>query len=442
VRLMDAGQPIELLRAIEQGRARQLRDDLARGLGARADDGPDDQALRSELNWLQRRWHQAVVAEQAEAGRLSSLQNELQAAESAWLRHRRMHAAARPAAGLGPAGIDLDEIHERLGPTRRMLVYHLDDVHWRACVVGGGQCVRRAGRVERLPQRLASLQLQLDTMRLPGAELGRYAWQRHERITGVLRSLYDDLIAPLAGDLVGASQLIVVPHRALHGLPFAALAEAGDSQLVRAEWVMAQSAASWLHCDRLPRRGGSPVLVVGAGSSRLPAVAAEAAAVAAAWPGEAELMLDEAATIERWTSQAPRAGTLHIACHASARRDNPAFSSLHLHDGVVTLDEVASMRLRADLVVLSACDTAVSRLAPGDEVLGLARGFLLAGARTVVATLWSVPDASTAGLMAGFHAACRAGAGPAAALREAQRQGAQRRPHPFHWAAFVVHGAG
>jgi CHAT domain-containing protein len=94
------------------------------------------------------------------------------------------------------------------------------------------------------------------------------------------------------------------------------------------------------------------------------------------------------------------------------------------------------------MVVLSACETAISRIAPGDEVQGLSRGFLAAGVPAVVASLWSVSDGSTAELMAAFYQGLMQGLLPAAALRRAQRTLVQQHPHPFHWAAFSVHGRG
>jgi CHAT domain-containing protein len=81
-------------------------------------------------------------------------------------------------------------------------------------------------------------------------------------------------------------------------------------------------------------------------------------------------------------------------------------------------------------------------VAPGDELLGLLRGFLLAGAPRVLSTYWTVDDASTAQLMAGFYAALLAGVRPAAALRTAQRTLAGDHPHPYHWAAFALHERG
>jgi CHAT domain-containing protein len=93
-------------------------------------------------------------------------------------------------------------------------------------------------------------------------------------------------------------------------------------------------------------------------------------------------------------------------------------------------------------VVLSACETGHSHVAPGDEVLGLVRAFTLAGAGTVLATLWPVDDSASALLAAEFHAALAAGARPAQALQAAQAAAAAAGEHPFHWAAFALHGHG
>jgi len=467
VRLVDeaGAPPWALLQAIERGRARHLHDELAwracegriaaHGSGGTGGTGKvDDQedVARLRLNWLQ---HQAALA-LAGGGpgghAAAALQQRLKAAETEWMqRERRAAAAQLPQFELGERSLaaraadppaELDAVITRLGPDRRLLVYHLDGECWRACIVGPGGCVRRDGRVPGLARRLGSLRLQLDAMRGLSCAGDRHAAQRLDRVTGLLRELHQDLIGPLADQLRGAGQLVIVPHRTLHALPFAALGDAAGPLLDRHELLLAHSVSAWLHAERRPAAAPGPALLFAAGSGQLPAVRAEVMAVAAGWPGGAEVLLDGQATLRCWAERAPQAGTLHLACHASARPDNPAFSGLHLHDGIVTLADVAAMRLRTGLVVLSGCDTMLSRIAPGDEVLGLARGFLLAGARSVVATLWSVRDAVTAELMADFHAACHTGARPPAAMRRAQRRLAERHPHPFYWAPFVVHGAG
>lgn len=452
VRLADSdGAPAaRLLQAIEQVRARSLHDDLGRRVGAESIADDAEEGLRQRLNWLQHQVQLIGAEGDPNPARGARLQAEAKAAETAWLRRQRRTAPVEPAGFTAPATaadglppLDLVELVARIGPRRCVLVYHLDGERWRACVVRASGVRRHAGRVPGLARRLSSLRLQLDTLRGPGAAEGRHAAQRLARVRHLLGALYQDLVAPLVPDLAGAEQLVIVPHRALHGLPFAALGDESTGRLLdHFDLVVAPSVTSWLHCERQPLQADASALVLGVGSRWLPAVSDEARAIAAVWPGRAKLLLDGDATLARWMQLAPHAGTLHLACHASARPDNPAFSCLQLHDGVVTLADVAAMNLRAGLVVLSACETMVSRLAPGDEVLGLARGFLLAGARSVVATLWSVPDASTAELMVDFHAACRDGLGPAAAMRQAQRRLSTRYPHPFYWAPFVVHGAG
>jgi CHAT domain-containing protein len=98
------------------------------------------------------------------------------------------------------------------------------------------------------------------------------------------------------------------------------------------------------------------------------------------------------------------------------------------------------MKLRARLVVLSACETGLGKLRGGDEITGLTRTFLTAGADTVVASLWQVSDDSTAMLMEEFYRQMEGGLTPAAALRESALAVRAKYPHPFYWAPFVVTG--
>jgi CHAT domain-containing protein len=107
--------------------------------------------------------------------------------------------------------------------------------------------------------------------------------------------------------------------------------------------------------------------------------------------------------------------------------------------GLLTAQEVMNLRLAADLVVLSACNTGRGRIT-GDGVLGLSRAFLAAGARSVIVTLWKIPDEPTAMLMHAFYEALNRGESPARALRQALLQLRDRYPSPFNWAAFVPVG--
>jgi CHAT domain-containing protein len=106
----------------------------------------------------------------------------------------------------------------------------------------------------------------------------------------------------------------------------------------------------------------------------------------------------------------------------------------------LSLYEIVGMKLRARLVVLSACETGLGKLQGGDEITGLTRTFLTAGADTVVASLWKVSDESTAMLMQEFYRRLGDGLAPAAALRESALAVRAKYQHPFYWAPFVVTG--
>jgi CHAT domain-containing protein len=110
-------------------------------------------------------------------------------------------------------------------------------------------------------------------------------------------------------------------------------------------------------------------------------------------------------------------------------------------DGLLTAEDVTGLDLLAtELVVLSACETGLGHVHVGEGVFGLRRAFVLAGAKTLVMSLWKVPDEPTRELMEDFYARLLAGAGRAAALRQAQLAMKAKYPHPFYWGAFICQG--
>lgn len=111
-------------------------------------------------------------------------------------------------------------------------------------------------------------------------------------------------------------------------------------------------------------------------------------------------------------------------------------------DGLVTAEKILGIRLLGtDLVTLSACETGFGDVKAGEGVFGLKRAFILAGARTVVLSLWSVPSRETTELMTEFYRLIAAGSTKAAALRQAQRTMLKKYPHPFYWGAFQLVGS-
>jgi CHAT domain-containing protein len=153
-----------------------------------------------------------------------------------------------------------------------------------------------------------------------------------------------------------------------------------------------------------------------------------------------QALVGEHATLAALQSQAASADVIHLACHAQFRHDNPRFSALHLQDGALTVELAEKLHLRACTVVLSACESGLSEQGGGDEMVGLVRAFLMAGAARVVATLWPVDDAATADFMAHFYGALMRGQAPSKALQQAQACMRQQWPEPYFWAAFTLYG--
>ena len=232
---------------------------------------------------------------------------------------------------------------------------------------------------------------------------------------------------------------MVVPHRALHYVPFHALYDGAAYAIERREICHTPSASVLRRCLTRPYRPIDRALLLGLPDAQIPRVRDEVRAIAAQFD-QAETLLDEQATPAALRQRAPGADAIHLACHGEFRPDNPLFSALHLSGGSLTVRDAYELNLQCELVALSACETGISAVSPGDDLAGLARGFFSAGAPTLLLSLWTVDDASTADLMAHFYRRLRAGARPAAALREAQRALLTRTPHPFFWSAFALFG--
>jgi CHAT domain-containing protein len=176
---------------------------------------------------------------------------------------------------------------------------------------------------------------------------------------------------------------------------------------------------------------------------RLPYAAQEARETAALFDGQ--VFLEDQATVTALRQAAPGCRILHLAAHGDFRPDNPLFSGLALADGWLTTLDIFSFRLRASLVTLSACQTGRNVVGGGDELLGLMRAFLSAGAASLVLTCWAVEDRSTARLMEAFYQKLAGGWTKGQALRHAQLQFLQGQEgadygHPYFWAPFFLVG--
>lgn len=294
--------------------------------------------------------------------------------------------------------------------------------------------------VERL---LRAFRLNLDAVeRDPEARLDRL----NEQARQILRRLHDRLIDDVI-DHRSSTPLVIVPHGLLHYLPFHALHN-GDRYLVERRPISyVPSAAIWEVCiGRAQRRLQAGALVLAhSHGGQLPFARTEAATVAAVL--DSPVHEEAAATRSVLESDGQHADIIHIAAHGRFRPDAPLFSHIELADGPLTAIDIFNLDLRASLVSLSACETGRAVLGGGDELVGLTRAFLYAGAAGLLVSQWRVDDRSTAMLMARFYHELLQGAGAAAALRSAQagmigfEHEDDRYSHPFFWAGFQFVGA-
>lgn len=301
--------------------------------------------------------------------------------------------------------------------------------------------------------------------------------------TAVSRELHRLLIAPLADHLEGR-RLIIVPDGKINLLPFEALV-AKQKPLLATHVVSYAPSATVLHLLRespgpqsdLPllavgdvryegpqetllaaqtearERTGGLFDIEGAQLTTLPSTAEEVASVAEAAGEGAALLVGRTATESEFKSSGPgRFRVLHLAVHGIADRQFPHRAALVFgrepdspDDGLLQVREILNLRLGAELVTLSACDTAAGRLEGQSGITSLLRAFLIAGARSAVASLWSADDVFTTALMRRFYAKLAAGADRASALRSAKLEMLERfgdQAVPYYWAGFKLVGDG
>lgn len=246
------------------------------------------------------------------------------------------------------------------------------------------------------------------------------------------------LLDPILEHIVG-ERLLVIPHGVLHQVPFHALPLDTGWVCDRFEVLYAPSAAVYAHCSgRTPSATGAPC-VLGLPDERAPRIEDEARQVAKAL-GSDRLFLHEEATLARLREGARDARVLHVATHGMFRHAHPMLSAIRLADGWVNLYDLYGLEVRGELVVLSTCESGNAGFTRGDEVLGLTRGFLYAGAPALLTTQWRVDDDATAEFMRSFYAYLDSTGDAAVAHRHAMLDVRAAHPLPFFWAPFFLTG--
>lgn len=261
------------------------------------------------------------------------------------------------------------------------------------------------------------------------------------------QALYRQLLRPF-GKRIHNKDLIIVPHGPLHYLPFAALHD-GRRFVVDKARIRFMPSASVMKYVGHNQNISDKILILGNPDlnnpeTDLPGAEIEAQAIAKLW-SSADVKLRSEATETTIKNNSSDYGVLHLASHGIFNAETPLESSLLLspdsyNDGHLTVAEIYGMSLNADLVTLSACETGLGDIVSGDDVVGLNRGFLYAGADSILSSLWPVEDKPTAFFMTSFYSYLKENE-KVKALQLAQIKTRKKYPHPSRWAAFQLTGA-
>jgi tetratricopeptide (TPR) repeat protein len=441
---------------VERAKSRALMDQLygtLESVDVRCPEGVDqaEAALIAELNQLRAQLNVAYsrLAEvQSRSGapeayaairaRIQSIERQLDSLES------RL-ATTRGVAGLHARPAELSTVQAALRDDAALVEYFTAGDEILALVVTRGGCrtYRRLARTAELHDRLQRWGFQLGRALRPGARSAGRTARLVADARRELEALHHSLFAPLR-DAVGRSRrLLIVPHGDLHALPFHALWD-GNQYLIESHELSHGPSANVLMSmgAALESPAAGRALVVGVADERAPGTEDEALRISETLQAETVLLGNEA-TAARFRAEAPRAAIIHLACHGFFSRQHPRASGIRLADRWLSMPEIYDLGLRARMVTLAGCETGRNVIGCGDELLGLLRGFVAAGARALIASLWIVHDEVSGQLMTTFYNELRRvrdGAGIAASLRAAQLRVMATEPHPAHWAPFIFVG--
>jgi CHAT domain-containing protein len=261
------------------------------------------------------------------------------------------------------------------------------------------------------------------------------------------KALYNTVIKPVK-HLIKGKKLTVVPHGSLHYVPFASLWD-GKRYLVQNYQIRTLPSASVMEFlqNKVTNKAGNLLILgnpdLGDPQYDLPAAQEESLRLAKRVKGS-KVLLRKKATETALKKYGSSFKNIHFAMHGLFEAEKPLSSGLFLapdseNDGRLTVSELYDLDLNADLVTLSACETALGETKSGDDVIGFTRGFLYAGANSIVSSLWEVDDEATRDLMLRFYKELKSN-NKARALQKAQLRVMKKYPHPYYWAAFQLTG--
>jgi len=456
-------------RTIERARGRTTADTLRMPVDELPEPSPERLALEEEISRLQLRLMRNDNRDERKL-----LLDQLFAGEQ---KLGPLPAGRDRALAIGEP-VDLKSIQRNLAPDELVLEYVLDDPTSVCLVIGRDEFhavqLTRKSRIESL------------------VEVFLAEVRSKRSANEVASELYKELLGPIS-EHREKKRLIVIPDDRLHLLPFDALRAPDGRRVLETRIVSYAPSATVLHLLRnSPHPAPNlPLLAIGdvrykdsemlaaskssaedkdsngldsgrvrgvfdleaAKFTELPSTAEEVASVAKVAGVDSVLLVAEGATETALkTKPLDRFRVLHLAVHGIADAEFPHRAALVLgadlesgQDGLLQVREIITLSLAAELVTLSACDTAAGRLEGQEGITNLVTAFLVAGARTAVASLWAADDVFTTSLMRRFYGQLAAGEDRASALRTAKLEMIERfgdQAVPFYWAGFIMVGDG
>jgi CHAT domain-containing protein len=443
--------PYKAYAIVERARGRSTTDLLMSG---RPPDTPEEEPFEKQISRLNLELSRAKSRAQ-----IREIRDKIFVAEQG----RWTASASNPWKAHPWQTIPLQRIQQALGRDAVFLEYVVAEPH-SYCLI-----ITREG------DRILSLSGRSTVERLVGAYVNTLKTRSSDLRQG--RELYSTLLGRIP-EVDKKSRLIVVPDGCLHLLPFDALVDRRGRYVVNTKTVSYSPSASAYYLLNLASQvpsgrrsllgiGGIPyreaedlnrlVMLRGYGRDSLPTLPGskeEVLAAQAAFRDRADTLLTGwDATESRFKrSSLDQRAVIHMAVHGIADEKNPQRAALLLlgdarsnEDGILEANEIISLQMNADLVVLSACDSAVGRLQGEEGIANLSRAFLLAGSRSVVSTLWSVDDTAALYLMKRFYLHLRERNPTADALTQAKRDLLKTyagHAIPYYWASYKLEGAG
>ena len=507
---LDYGFNEEAFHTFERYRARGLLKAMGeRELLSQKPVSPELEETRQNLLYQYDKAQEALLAGTEGSSEVAHAVERIQAIKAEY--EQIISEILRQSSRSGPSRellpLDLPNVQQALDPGTTLLAFNVGDQGTDLFVLSREEPLR----VIRLSLGIAQISQRIDLLRQLTAEvrsMSRVDASRRILLDSVAASLFSDLLAPVAASIERSERLFVIPDGPLHRLPWNSLIstqEEGGKRRFLIEWKpihivlsgtlfdelkqlrqravkTAESATPYLVAFGSPAYPSKPAasnsdtdhvdvrftqdLQRGSTPSSLIASRAEVERIVALYPGTAMKYLDSEATEENALSVPRQTRIVHFAAHASVDERFPFNSGIILTlpeslgmgqaNGFVQAWEIVErLRLDAELVVLSACESGLGKDLGGEGLIGLTRAFQYAGARSVLASLWKISDRTTAELMVRFYKHLKAGKTKDEALRAAQielihgpieitnEKGEVEKVDasaPYYWAAFQLYG--